>query len=95
MLRICFWILNTFTTNNLEKIMPEQEQAIIQTVPTQSLPVLEQPNLGLLLKYGDGAAAIILSISILLLAVAEIIKVLVPVMLHKTQQDIDEDSNSS
>jgi hypothetical protein len=75
--------------------MPEQEQAIIQTVPIQSLPVLEQPNLSLLLKYGGGAAAIILSISILLLAVAEIIKVLVPVMLHKSQQDTDKDSNSS
>jgi hypothetical protein len=75
--------------------MPEQEQAIIQTVPTQSLPVLEQPNLSLLLKYGGGEAAIILSISILLLAVGEIIKVLVPVMLHKSQQDTDEDSNSS
>ncbi len=75
--------------------MPEQEQAIIQTVPTQSLPVLKQPDLTLLLKYGGGAAAIILSISILLLAVAEMIKVLVPVMLNNSKQDTEEDRNSS
>ncbi|WP_036489764.1 hypothetical protein [Myxosarcina sp. GI1] len=75
--------------------MPEQEQAIIQTVPTQGLPVLEQPDLSLLLKYGGGAAAIIISISILLLAVAEIIKVLVPVMLQGSKLDNKKDRNSS
>ncbi len=73
--------------------MSEQEQTTIQTVPSQSL--LEQTDLTLLLKYGGGAAAIIISISILLLAVAEMIKVLVPVMLQGSKQDTEGDSNSS
>ena len=67
--------------------MPVQEQNTIQTLPSQGLPVWEQPNLTLLLQYGGTAAAIILSISILLLAVAEMIKVLVPVMLQGTKKE--------
>ncbi len=75
--------------------MSEQEQAIIQTVPSQSSPMLEQSELSLLLKHGGGATAIIISISILLLAVAEMIKVLVPVMLQRSKQNTEVDSNSS
>lgn len=75
--------------------MPEQEQTTIQTVPSQNYPMLEQSELSLLLKHGGGATAIIISISILLLAVAEMIKVLVPVMLQKSNQDTEVDSSSS
>ncbi len=75
--------------------MSGQEQTNIQTVPSQNLPMLEQSELSLLLKHGGGAAAIIISISILLLAVAEMIKVLVPVMLQRSKPDIKENSNSS
>ncbi len=75
--------------------MPVQEQNTVQTVPSQGLPVWGQPNLTLLLQYGGSAAAIILSISILLLAVAEMIKVLVPVMLQGAKQETDEETNNS
>ena len=62
--------------------MSEKEQTTIQTVPTKNLPVMEETYLNLLLKYGGRPAAIILSISMLLLALAELIKVLVPIVLQ-------------
>lgn len=43
-------------------------------------PFMETPPL---LQYGGSSAAIILAVAVLLKAVAELIKVLVPVMLYK------------
>ena len=75
--------------------MRAQEQNIIQTVPSQGSLRLEKPSLTLLLEYGGSAVAIILSISILLLTVAQIIRVLVPVMLQATKQGTNKETNTS
>lgn len=72
-----------------------QEQTTINTVASQSFLTLQQSDIILLLKYGGGSAAIILSISILLLAVAEIIKVLVPVMLQGSKHNFEERDNDN
>lgn len=63
-----------------------QKQNTIQTVASQNSPIGEQSSLTLLLKHGGSETAIILSVSILLLTVAEIIKVLVPIMLQRTER---------
>ncbi len=52
---------------------------ILQTEVSSSNTIV---NTSELLQYGGSAAAIILAVAVLLKAVAELINVLVPVMLH-------------
>jgi hypothetical protein len=56
------------------------------TVAAQTPSVLDPTTLSSILQYGGSAAAIILATAVLLLAVAEIIKVLVPVMLQQSNR---------
>lgn len=50
------------------------------------IPSLEQHEGRTLLDYGDSAVAIIVAISFLIGAIAELIKVLVPVMMERSEK---------
>ena len=61
--------------------MQSQDQTIINTYPSSERLPLGSPETIALLQYGGSAAAIILAVAVLLRAVGEMLKVLVPVML--------------
>jgi hypothetical protein len=63
---------------------PEQHISTTETVIT---PSLGQLNTVALVQYGGISVAVILSIAILILALAEYTKVLIPVMLQKRDEN--------
>ncbi len=63
--------------------MSEQPVSTTQTIIT---PPLGQIDTVALVQYGGVTTAIILSISVLILSLAEFTKVLVPVMLQKPEE---------
>ena len=57
--------------------------SVLRTEPVQKGPISPLPS-SELLHYGGSAAAIIIAIAILLRAIGDMLKVLVPVMLQRT-----------
>jgi len=64
--------------------MQEQGQPVSYTISTGTTPISSDPATPALVQYGGSAAAIILAVAVLLKAVAEMIKALVPVMLQQS-----------
>lgn len=64
----------------------EQQINSIELHPTSNHEITTLDSPTLLQEYGGSASAIILAVAVLLRAVAEIIKVLVPVMLNHTER---------
>jgi hypothetical protein len=56
---------------------------LTQVQPVKAVPALDEKSTISILRYGGKEAAIILSIAVLILALAQLIKVLVPVMTKK------------
>lgn len=76
--------VNQLSPNQPVSVMPEQP---VNTTETAIAPLFGQLDTATLVQYGGIPVATILSISILILALAELIKVLLPVMLEKTDKN--------
>lgn len=72
--------VNELSPSQLGSVKPEQP---VSTTESIIAPPLGQIDTIALVQYGGVSSAIILSIAILILSLAELIKVLVPVMLQK------------
>jgi hypothetical protein len=55
----------------------------VQAHPPAAIKPAGQPEIDVLLRYGDSPVAVILAIAFLIAAITGLIKVLVPVMLRK------------
>jgi hypothetical protein len=64
--------------------MQEQGQRVVYTVSNGNPSTNIEPTAPALLQYGGSSVAIILAVAVLLKAVAEMIKALVPVMLQQS-----------
>lgn len=76
-------LVNQLSPGQLGGVKPEQP---VSTTETIIAPPLGQIDTVALVQYGGISSAIILSIAILILSLAELIKVLVPVMLQKPNE---------
>ena len=70
-----------------------QLTTVLESAPVEEVPLSPFPN-GELLHYGGSDAAIIIAIAILLRAVGDMIRVLVPVMLQHNEHSQDTGSSS-
>jgi hypothetical protein len=76
----------------INQLLPSQPGSVKTEQPTSTNEPIITPSLGqidtvALVQYGGISSAIILSIAILILSLAELIKVLVPVMLHQPEEN--------
>lgn len=76
--------VNQLSPSQPGSVKPEQP---VSTTETAIAPLFGQLDTATLVQYGGIPVATILSISILILALAELIKVLLPVMLQKTDKN--------